>query len=311
MFDAVGMGILVVLLIVFGALTMRALRARRLWVKIIGGVPAGLLTLAVGAVATMSLIGFARINTKQNNPVREVTVVSNAATLAHGEKFARACAGCHSQNGQLPLAGNPKFFGDAPFGTFGAPNLTQAQLKDWSDGEIIRAIREGVGRDGRSLLIMPSSSLHHLSDDDVHAIVAYLRSQPADTPAIPTNSLNVLGAMMFGALNNVQSVQPPIEGVVTAPPAGPTAEYGIYLTKSIGCADCHGENLTGGVSPDTGEHTPNLVNVSKAWSESQFIQTMRTGVTPEGHTMSEGMPWKDYEKFSDDDLRALYYAIRR
>jgi hypothetical protein len=62
-------------------------------------------------------------------------------------------------NGQLPLSGQD-FMEGAPFGTFYAPDLTQTNLADWSDGEIVRAIREDVHKDGRSLLIMPSNAFH-------------------------------------------------------------------------------------------------------------------------------------------------------
>lgn len=305
MFDFVGVGVLIVLLVVFGALTVRAFRARRTWVKLVGGIPAALLTLALGAGTTMALVGYSKLNATHNNPVRNYTIAATQEQISRGEKFARVCAGCHSPNGQLPLSGQ-NFMEGAPFGTFYAPNLTQAHFKDWSDGEIIRAIREGVSKNGRSLLIMPSNVFHSMSDEDVQAIVAYLRSQPADKPNTPANNLNVVGAIMFGALNNVQTAQPPIENTVSAPAAGSTAAYGEYLTTVGGCKECHGQNLSGGKSPDSGAATPNLTQVGKTWSEEDFIKTFRTGVTPDGHTLGEGMPWKDFEKFSDDDLRAIH-----
>ena len=305
MFDYVSVGLLALVLIGFGALTAWAWRARRLWVRIIGGIPAGLLTLAAGAALTMALIGYARINATQPNQVRQFVVASTPQQIAHGEKFARACAGCHSPNNQLPLTGN-NFMPGAPFGTFYAQNLTQAHFKDWSDGEIIRAIREGVGRNGRSLMIMPSNAFHAMSDEDVQALVAYLRSQPADAPTTPPNNFNAFGAIMFGLLNNVQTVQPPITSVIAAPPAGPTAEYGLYLTRVGGCMDCHGQNLAGSKTPDSGAIAPSLVAVAKSWSEADFIKTLRTGVTPEGKALSKDMPWKEYEKLSDDDFRAIF-----
>jgi hypothetical protein len=81
-----------------------------------------------------------------------------------------------------------------------AANLTPAHFKNWSDGEIVRAIREGVGKDGRSLVIMPSEVFHNLSDADVQAIVAVLLAQPAVEPDTPTKQFNVLGAIMAAAL---------------------------------------------------------------------------------------------------------------
>jgi hypothetical protein len=95
------------------------------------------------------------------------------------------------------------------------PNLTPAgEIKNWSDGELIRAIREGVHQSGRPLLIMPSDEFHNLSDADVRSVVAYLRSQRAvkhdantDTPS---NGVNLFGALYVGAGIFDMSVQPPI-----------------------------------------------------------------------------------------------------
>src|SRR5258706_439179 len=90
--------------------------------------------------------------------------------------------------------------GGPPFGTLWAPNLTQAgEISEWSDGEVIRAIREGVHKSGRALVVMPSEVFHNLSDADVEAIVAYLRSEPAVAPRNPATRLNILAAALIGA----------------------------------------------------------------------------------------------------------------
>lgn len=117
-----------------------------------------------------------------------------------------------------------------------APNLTPGgNIDDWSDGELVRAIREGVHKTGRSLIIMTSGTFSHLSDD-VRAIVAYLRAQPPTGKPMPSNRFNV-GAM-FVNLIDLRSAGPPIREV-TAPPAG-TVAYGKYMVDIIGCSDCHG-----------------------------------------------------------------------
>ena len=79
-----------------------------------------------------------------------------------------------------------------------APNLTPGgDIDDWTDGEVIRAIREGVHKTGRSLLIMPSMNYRYMSDDDVQAIVAYLRSQPPTSGQTPANQFNLLDALFL------------------------------------------------------------------------------------------------------------------
>ena len=193
-----------------------------------------------------------------------------------------------------------------PIGVFHAPNLTPVHLNNWSDGEILRAIREGIHRDGRSLLIMPSKYLRHLSDEDVFSIVAYLRSVPPEGEAAPTNRLNVLGAIMV-LLSPIFEAQPPLSGPVFAPPPGPTAAYGDYLA-SFTCDLCHGDNSLG----DPSFPSPPLIGIPLAWNESTFIDFMRTGIRPDGSSVdAERMPWKEMSAFlrNDDDLRAIYAHI--
>ncbi len=306
--DVVGLGILIVLLVVFGALAVRAWRAKRLWVKLAGGIPASLVTLILGAATTIAFIGYGKVNAVYPNPVRDVSVAITPENIARGEKVARTCAGCHSSTGNFPLNGQNFGADGPPIGTFYAPNLTQTHFKDWSDGEIIRAIREGVNREGHSLIIMPSSAFKNLSDEDVQAVVAYLRSQQPVEPDTPRRQISLVGALMIGALfpPEIFSVQPPIEQPVVAPPAGPTAEYGRYLT-SLGCQDCHGATLEGGVASDGGPPGgPNLVAFADQVDEAAFVQTLRTGIKPDGQPLSDEMPWKDLEKLSDDDFRAIY-----
>ena len=307
--DVVGLGVVLVLALVFAFLAVRSWRARRLWVKLLAGIPTTLLALVFVAAVGLAIYGYSKVNRTYANPVADVKVAGTPAQIAQGEKFARACAGCHSPNGNFPLSGQDFAADGPPLGTLWAANLTPAHFRNWSDGEIIRAIREGVSKDGRSLIIMPSDLFRNLSDDDVQAIVAYLRSQPAVEPNTPPKQINVVGAMMAGALlpDEIFTRQPPITAPVTAPPAGATPEYGQYLSTVTGCIACHGPQLTGGQASDNGPAPgPSLVAFARQYSEADFIKTIRTGVTPDGRTLSENMPWKDYEKFSDDDLRALY-----
>jgi cytochrome c553 len=305
--DFVGLGVVLMLALVFAFLAVRSWRARRLWVKLVAGIPTTLLAVVFVAALGLAIYGYSKVNKTYANPVADIKVAGTPEQIAHGEKFARTCTGCHSTTGNFPLSGQDFAADGPPLGTLWAANLTQAHFKDWSDGEIIRAIREGVSKDGRSLIIMPSHLFHNFSDDDVQAIVAYLRSQPAVEPNTPPKQISVVGALMAGALlpDDIFTHQAPIIQPVIAPPAGTTAEYGHYLSAVAGCVECHGAQLNGGENPNV-PAGPSLVAFAQQHSEADFITTIRTGVTPEGHKLSEDMPWKDFEKFSDDDLRALY-----
>lgn len=308
MLDFVGVGVLVVLTIAFGWLLTRAWGSKNAILKWGGLVLSGLLTLVFALLLVVSLVGFYRLNQTYPNPVANVTVAGTPEQIARGEKFAQLCAGCHSSTQQPPLIGQNFGEGGPPIGTLYAPNLTPAHLAEWSDGEIIRAIREGVGRDGRSLIIMPANIFHNLSDEDVQSIVAYLRAQPAVEPDTPPKKISVIGALLVNTAP-IFTAQEPITAPVVAPPEGPTAEYGEYLVSVLACHECHGANLTGGVASGLGPPPgPNLTQIVPNWSEEGFITFFRTGTDPEEHAVDpEMMPWKEYSAFAtDDELRAIY-----
>jgi mono/diheme cytochrome c family protein len=314
MFDFVGVGVLVLLTVLFAWLLTRAWRARNAALKWIGTILTGLLTLLFGLLTVVSLVGFYRLNRTYANPVPNVTVAGTPEQIARGEKLVQICAGCHSSAARPPLDGQDFTVGGPPFGTLYAPNLTPTHLADWSDGEIVRAIREGVGREGRSLIIMPSYLFHNMSDEDVQSVVAYLRSQPAVEPDTPPKNINLLGSLMVN-LGPIFTRQEPITQPITAPPEGPTAEYGEYLVSFIGCRDCHGQDLTGGVVNPAGGPPPgpNLTQIVPNWTQEQFITFFRTGVTPDGRQIDPSMmPWAEYSAFageSDDDLIAIYQYL--
>jgi len=319
MFDFVGVLILIALVGVLGFLVTRAWRLKNGLLKWGGTVLAGLLTLISLALLTLVLVGYSKLNQPHSNPVADVHVAGTPEQIARGQQLAHICAGCHSPNRQLPLAGTNFIakFGFPPVGTFYAPNLTPSgNIRDWTDGEIIRAIREGVHKNGRSLLIMTSENFRYMSDDDVQAVVAYLRSQPPTGGPTPENDWNVLGAM-FANLVNFQTAQSPVSHVAAPQPETPQA--GEYMVNIIGCRDCHGDQLTGKV--DNGQPGPppgpNLTQIVPNWTEDQFLTFFNTGQRPDGSpvpllTLPDGstepaMPWTEVRASTTDaELKAIY-----
>ena len=196
---------------------------------------------------------------------------------------------------------------------FAVPNLTPDQetgLGSWTDAEIARALREGVDKDGVSLVVMPAYNYHVLSDADVAAIIGYLRSLEPVHNEIPPFDANIVGKVMMatGAFGP-SSVGQAITGPQTAPAPG-TAEYGGYLVSIGACKDCHAQNLAGGPIPFAEAGAPPAANLTPAgeligWSEADFITAMTTGVTPSG-TLDESMPWKGYAGMTEEDLKAIF-----
>jgi mono/diheme cytochrome c family protein len=250
-------------------------------------------------------------------------VAKTSAQIARGEQLAHICVSCHTKNNQLPLSGTnfAAKFDLPPMGTLYAPNLTPGgDIDGWTDGEVVRAIREGVHQNGRSLLVMPAQDFRNLSDDDAQALVAYLRSQPATGGPTPTNQFNLLGAI-FTNLSDFRTAQQPVNSV-TAPQPG-TSAYGKYMVDVIGCRDCHGDQLQGKV--DNGQPGPppgpNLTKLVPQWTEEQFMTFFNTGTLPDGGmvptlTLPGGfseprMPWPMVRAATtDEELEAMYAYLR-
>ena len=299
--------------LLLGWLALRARRSRRPFFKWAGSILGGLLAVVLLLSGGAALAGFIRIEAPRARPAPNLQASSSPQQIGRGERLAQLCTTCHSSTGDLPLDGAVLAFIDAPIGTIAAPNLTSGgNLDNWTDGQILRAIREGVGSDGRALVVMPSQYLRHLSDQDVEALVAYLRSQPAVEHAVPRTRLNFLGLVLAGTGLFPTAVQADVPEAIEAPLAGPTAEYGEYLVNFSMCRDCHGSDLMGGDPAGFVPAGPPLPPVIADWSAEAFITTIRTGVDPGGHALDdEQMPWTSYSAaFSDDELLAIYEYLR-
>lgn len=291
------------------------------WTGISLGVILGLLLLAVIGLAVYGQMKFKQ--RYADRPLYPITADTSPEGIARGEYLVRnvmGCGDCHAGGqGNWPPAGYSQEIKQGPIYVLtSVPNLTpdmETGLGSWTDAEIARAIREGIDKDGYELESMPSANYHILSDADVASIVGYLRSlEPVRSPLpemqanIPAKVLSALGVL------GLPSVGEPILDETKTPPAGST-EYGAYLTGLGGCRDCHGHDLTGGpvpfAEPDV-PYAPNLTANSSLsrWSEAEFIQTLRTGTNPSGHTLHEIMPWRVYGQMTDEDLAAIFHYLR-
>ncbi|MFN3331521.1 MAG: c-type cytochrome [Caldilinea sp.] len=305
------------LAVLCGWLIWRAIRARRLWVKIGGGVGAGLLTLLFAAIAFTGGRGIATVYFPGAPAAPNLTVAATPEQIARGEYLVNmSCIGCHSAPGadgapskQHPLNGGWNIAAAEGFGFVGdlvAENLTPGgKLAAYSDGELFRTLRHRVNKDGNLLVFMSLLPYAQLSDADTEAIVAYLRTlPPAEQTAKTGDSLSFLGAIMFG----VGMFGTPEQGAatVTAPPQGVTAEYGKYVATFGECRGCHGPDAIGAPATSVSAAIPNPRPLVSTLSLEQFVTMMRTGVKPGNVAFPETMPWEVASKMTDDDLAALY-----
>src|SRR6476659_5148164 len=168
MFDIVGVASLVVFAAMFYWLASRANRVKTSLLKWLGMGPAILFAAIFVGLTVAALIGFQRINFTGSRPsVMSGSVRATPARLERGKHIAYICGECHSEKLGGPLTGQDLLGSDGPpIGTLFAPNLTKGEVTTWSDGELIRAIREGVHKNGRALVIMPSKAFRNMSDED-------------------------------------------------------------------------------------------------------------------------------------------------
>ena len=250
--------------------------------------------------------------------VKPVAFDADAAALARGRYLfsSRGCVDCHGANG----AG--KVFVDngsdlrikGPNITAGAGGVVAAyQPADW-----VRAIRHGVAPGGRPLMIMPSEDYNRLTDADLGALVAYVRSLP---PAAGTGAevrLPLPARVLYG-FGAIQDAAAKIDHGL--PPAAPVSEgvnlqHGAYVANM--CLGCHGPQLTGGRIPGSPPDWPaaaNLTPVAASPMQSQyaapeaFAKMLKTGRRPDGSKI-QVMPFESLKELRDTDVRALHLYLR-
>lgn len=259
-----------------------------------------------------------RLAKRYEAPREELPIPTDEDAVARGAYLASTvsvCVDCHGAD-----LGGMVVVDDPGLGRIVAPNLTQgegglAALRD--DQELARAIRYGVGPDDKALMVMPSDDYHHLTDEDLGAIVAYIRSLPPVDEALPDNTLRPLGRLLLalGQLDVFAASR--IDMALRAPEAlAPEVSkaYGQYLANIAGCTGCHGPGLSGGTIPGAPPDFPPAANLTPSgelgsWDFGDFRATLRTGKTPKGRALSEQMPWKSYGKMSDQELRAIWLFV--
>jgi len=286
------------------------MRTLGLWlIRIVGG-----LVVLLGLV--LAVLGI-RVNGQlaRKHVVADVAlaVPGDSAAIARGQHLSVIfnCVGCHG----VDLSGLPIL--EAPMvGRIHAPNLTRGGVTaSFTSADWNRAVRHGVGRGGRGLVIMPSDLFAKLSDADVGAIIAYAHSLPAAGDPSPACELGPLGWVLATMTPGGVIAAEHVDHSAARPaavPIGVTAAYGGYLASA--CVGCHGPQFSGGRSGEPGAPpAPNLTPAPDGhlakWTEAQFVRALRMGVTPEGRALSGYMPWTNFSRMTDDELAALWMYL--
>jgi mono/diheme cytochrome c family protein len=294
--------------------------------------------IVVGSVLAILLILGLYINFKgiPKYEVREISVnipPADSATLAHGKKLAQmVCAGCHLSEGKLQ--GKKMVDVPATFGEIYAQNITGHPTKGigrYSDAELVHFLRTGIKRDGRHSFVMGGYPL--MSDDDLHAIVAFMRSddpllEPVDKEQPPTKPSFLVKALT----NTVIKPMPYPEQEIVAPPKSDQLAYGRYLADGLlGCFHCHSADFTkvdplnpeksagfygGGntiLSPIDGTPvlsanlTPHETGL-KGWTLQEFADAVRLGRGKNGTVLSPAMP--PHLDLTDEEVAAIWVYMQ-
>jgi len=277
---------------------------------------AALAAILVVAAAVLYFKGGSRLNAIHDIQIPPVAIPTDSAALARGHYLAEAVMLCHDCHG-ADLEGHV-IFDDPSIATIYASNLTTGRGgvgAEYSDVDFVRAIRHGINRSGRGLMIMHSDAFHNLDEGDLAAVVAHVKSVPPVDNEVPKITTAPLGRI-FVALGFFDSESMPLIPAEVIdhtapfsepPPAGPTPEYGEYLVSIGICQMCHGRDLNGGPPIEEGAPpAPSILPYGGHWTEEDFIRTIRTGVTPYDKTLDEEvMPWRSYAKMADEDLAAI------
>jgi len=305
---------------------------RRSWKKFAGITVLVVITLVVVGITVT--IGWRPFIGAKKRALTDRKFEATPQRLARGKYLVDGvvgCFGCHtdqdwSKPGAPPVAGKEgsgHAWSDQEMPWLVAPNITpdkETGAGNWSDDMLARAIREGIGHDGRALFpIMPYQSYRQMSDEDLASIIAYVRTVPAVRNQLPTTR-------MPSALNfSIQNVPQPVDAAVPAPDQLTAVARGTYLVRMGACADCHtpqekgqpmpGMDFAGGFlmhEPKGDVVSSNITPAASGigyYNDTSFVQAMRigkVGVRP----LHASMPWYFYGKMTDDDLKSMFAFLQ-
>ncbi len=296
------------------------------------------LTLVIGAGALLSYVKFALPNA---DAAPNISIELTPKRIARGKYLANhvsVCIDCHSTRDWSKLSGpldtngigigGQKFDHNIGFpGEVHVPNITPFNLKDWTDGEIYRAITSGVKKDGSAIFpIMPYNSYSKMDKEDIYSIVAYLRTlSPKESPKHER--------ILDFPLNFLVNMMPVKAAHQNIPSETDQLAYGAYLVNSASCKDCHtkqekgkpleGMDFAGGYEFKLPMGTVSSANITPdketgigTWTKEVFVNRFKAfenahnvpKIQPDG--FQTVMPWTMYGAMETKDLEAIYAYLK-
>jgi mono/diheme cytochrome c family protein len=301
----------------------------------IAGIVLGVLVVLVAGAITFT-IGWRPFIGPRARPLTNRTFEATPERLARGRYLTENvldCFACHGQRDwtkhDAPLIPGTEGGGQNPFpleglpGKVYPPNITpdkETGAGNWTDDQLARAIREGIGHDGRALFpFMPYEDYRYLSDEDLASVIVFLRSLPLAHRVIPKTEL------IFPVKYLIRSAPQPITSPVPPPDLSTPVKRGEWLVRVAGCRDCHtpqkngqplpGLDLAGGFVLQgpwgyvaSANITPDPSGISY-YDETLFLKVMHTGYV-NARELKSVMPWWAHRGMTDEDLKAMFAYLR-
>jgi mono/diheme cytochrome c family protein len=271
----------------------------------------------------------------------DITVKPTPGRIARGKYLANnisLCTDCHSKRDWtkygapiIPgtLGGGGELF-DVSVGfpgTVHVPNITPYKLKDWTDGEIFRAITTGVRKNGDPIFpLMPWPYYSKMSREDIYSIIAYLRTLTPIKADYPKSKLDL-------PLNIIVHTMPQKAELGEVPPATDSVKYGEYLVQSAACVECHtqedkgkliaGMEFAGGRTFVVAGKTIHSANITQDketgignWTQATMVGGLKAYADPsKGRHIGPNdfqtiMPLYSYAGITEGDLKTMYLYLK-
>lgn len=277
----------------------------------------------------------------QVSTVPDITIEPTSERIDRGKYLANhvtVCIDCHSTRDwtlySAPLVGDiggggEKFGREMGFpGVIYSKNITPYNLESWSDGEIFRAITEGVNKEGKALFsVMPYHNYGNMDKEDIYSIIAYIRTLD------PIESDMVERVLDF-PVNILVNTMPKKSSFTKIPDESDKISYGAYLINAAGCVHCHSQTEKGSAIKGTefgggmefvqpagivrgANITMHKINGIGNWTKDAFIQRFKHYIdsnfvfpklTPKD--LNTPMPWYMYAGMRESDLEAIYEYLK-
>lgn len=262
--------------------------------------------LLILVVAAAVILGMSASKLSAHDARPEQLPPIEQASLEQGQYLlkARACAECHGED----LHG-AKFLDIPNVVTLYAPNLA-AVSKQASDQQLAQAIRQGIGHDGRPLLVMPSESYSAFTDAETAALIKAIRALPTGGATTPSAKIGPLGRLGI-ATGQLKTAPVLVAEYARAQPAdlGPQFAAGRHVAMTV-CSGCHGSTLAGH-EPEPGVKAPDLT-MTGAYDRAAFTVLMRTGLPPSGRElkMMTNVSKKAFSHMTDAEIAQLFAYLQ-